>query len=139
VKLVPTADAYRSGWYTHLGGTENLHQELVSGDDTYIQSDPETTGASVVFRLSGEGDPGDGCYFRYRYGKNQDDEQSINLFISIHQGGEFPNMPGYIVADWFHEYISSEWTTVEQMLSEAQIEKITDFDDLFVQIQTFEI
>jgi hypothetical protein len=137
----PASDAYHSGWMTHEGGTGTLYQQVneqVPDDANYIRTDPDTITPSVVFKLEGADDPETSLAhcIRYRYGKEPEDaHQQINLWVSIHQGGTFPDMPGFIIADWFHENIPIEWTDAEHLLTETQANNITDYADLYLQFQ----
>lgn len=127
--LNPSADDAINGWTTDTGATDFLStaiDESVASDTDYIQS-PVGPSSSQLYETNLEtfADPlsSSGHVVHYRYKKNVAGG-NIDLVASLRQGASTE------IASWTHTNISNSFTTVDQTLSGAQADSITNYSDL---------
>lgn len=125
----PTTDVTAGAWTNQAGGTALAAAigETVASDTDYIQSANATATADVSeVALGSLPDPlsSTGHIVRYRYGKDIDSGDVVNLTVSLRQG------TGTQIAAWTHTNIVLGPTTVAQTLTAAQADLITNYSDI---------
>jgi hypothetical protein len=134
----PSADQTDGSWTNEAGSNVNLYasvDELSPTDSDYIQS----VLASVVADLSQVAissltDPvsSSGHKVRYRYRKYPTKSARIDLVVRLRQGTTQ-------IAAWTHTNIDGNWATVEQTLSGAEADSITNYADLRIEQEAIEV
>ncbi len=125
----PTTDVTDGTWTDQDGGTSLFAaiDEAVASDADYIQSANATATADVSeIALGAITDPSvsTGHVIRYRYGKNTDLGDVVNLTVSLRQG------TGTQIAAWTHLDIPQNPTDAAQTLTAAQADAISDYSSL---------
>ena len=130
IRLTPDDDVVDGSWTNELGGTilYTSIDESVADDADYIQSSINPVNDLVRIQLS---NPATGVAqpvkLKYRYKKN-DSPTAANLTARLKQGA-------VEIAAWTHTDISSSFVTATQTLTEPQFAAITDFTNLFVELE----
>jgi len=133
--LRPDADDSNAGWINELGGSTNLFESIdeeTPSDADYVQSPSSPAGEIFRFRLSDPAssiDPAKAQTFSYRYGKDTSD-QTIDVSVRLIQGAST------LIAAWEHLDVGTSFVTAEETLTGPQIAAITDYSDLFVEIES---
>ena len=131
----PDADDTDGGWTTEAGGTSlfgSVDEPTSANDSDYIQSTPDPDHDIVKLRLSNpEMLAMRPSTVRYRYRKKGDAGVPLNMTVSLIQGASTT------IASWTHTDISASFTTAEQSLTVAEFALISDFNDLFIQFDTY--
>lgn len=127
--LRPDADDLDGGWTNELEGT-NLFPSIdeASFDDAdYIKSSADPSADVARFRMS---DPTTGvsepAKIRIRYKRTG--AGPIDLTVRLKQGGTE-------VASWVYSGIADTFVTTTETLTAPQFAAITDFSDLFIELQ----
>lgn len=127
--LRPDADDADGTWTNEAGGTSLFASvdDTSANDSDYIQSSDDPSADVCRFRLSNPATvltpPGK---IRVRYKRSG--TGSVDLTVRLKQGTTE-------IASWVLPDISSTFTTTEQTLTSGQYASITDFDNLFVELQ----
>lgn len=133
--LRPDADDSNNGWINELGQTTGLWasvDESVASDSDFIKSPQNPSGQILRLRLSDPTsgvDPAQAQSLNYRYGKDFD-EQALNVTVRLVQG------VSTVIASWDHLGVAVGYVTAQQSLTAPQIAAITDYADLFVEIES---
>lgn len=130
--LRPNADSSLGGWTDQASGTTNIYQsidDVTPSDSDYVQSASLPTSSVARFKLSNGDDPGsDNNHFVvYRYRKPEN-AGTVNLTVRLMEGTTTR-------ATWTHNGIGTEWTTVNQLLSGAEAASITDYTNLYIELE----
>ena len=132
--LRPDADDTDGGWKTEADTTSLFGSvdETAASDSDYIKSSADPDHDICKLRLS---DPSSVSMMpsrvRYRYRKTGDAGIPLNLTVSLVQGASTT------IASWTHTDISGSFATAEQSLTQAQFDTISDFNDLFIQFDSY--
>ena len=129
--LRPTTDISDGGWLTNSGGSDlrAAIDEVSASDADYITSSSSPTSADIAeIKLSTGANPNtsdDGAlhHIRYRYKKDSSGGDTINLTVRLVQAST-------VIASWTHTNISDSYVTVDQTLTDAEANAITDYGDL---------
>lgn len=127
----PSSDVSNAGGWTPDTGTalwdklDEVTYSTSGSDHISSPSSPGSPGAVCVVGLSSLTDPavGTGHIVRYRYAKVPNGGRQANLHVRLLQGTTE-------IAAWSHSAITSGVSLVEQTLSGAQADAITDYSTL---------
>lgn len=129
------------GDYTDADGSatdifESIDEE-VADDDDYIQSEEAPANAVYVCKLSTLLNPlvKTNHIVRYRYQKQDGEEEQLDLVVQLREGYEDEGTPGTLIKEWTHTDVGDTWITATQTLSEAEANEITDYGDLFLRVR----
>lgn len=132
--LRPTADALDGGWRTNTGGT-SLHEaidEETPSDSDFVRSTSNPMNDLMRIALSAPGvtvDVSQAVTVRYRIGKSG--PGVINMTVRLKQGAT-------VIAAWEHLDVPPGYVTLAQTLTSPQKAAITNWGDLFLEIEAQE-
>ena len=134
----PVADVADGTWTDQLGGVSLFAaiDEATSSDADFIESALLTTTADVSeVALAPITDPNTFAdhIVRYRYGKNFAGGDRVDLTVSLRQGTATE------IASWTHTDIAASPITVDQTLTAAQADAVTDYNDLRLRFSAFKV
>jgi hypothetical protein len=126
----PDADITDGSWTNEADSNVNLFasiDELVANDTDYIKSAELTTGQTdtTVIRLSDLADPGLAVHHRLRCRFKKTGTNTMNLTVGIYQGATE-------IKSYVYNNVSTSYVDVDETLSEAEADEITDYTDLRV-------
>ena len=128
--LRPDADDTDGGWTNELDGSvlfSSIDEAAPADDNDYIKSSTGPFPDVCKVRLSNPSSlVATPAKVRIRYKKSGTDE--INLVVQLKQGATE-------IAQWSYVNIPNTFTTAEEVLTTAQFNAITDFNDLFLEFQ----
>ncbi len=134
--LHPSADSADGNWTDDGGGTALAAaiDETTASDSDYIQSEfgPSSSGCRVKLESSGDPESSSGHIIRWRVGKNQTGGDTINMTVTLRQGGADTLGAGTQIATFNRNAVDS-LTTYEETLSGTEADSITDYGDLYLE------
>ena len=131
----PDADTNIGSWTNQAGSAVNLFQsidEVTPSDADYVRSEINPVSSAARFRLSDFGSAVDTNYdhiIRYRYGKDFNDGQQIDITVRLIQGAST------VIATWSHPNVSTTIAQANQTLTAPQVASITNYADLFIEFE----
>ena len=131
--LYPDADSSIGNWTDQAGGTTDIYQaidETEASDTDYVKSESNPSSSAFKVRLSNPGTAPDSSgrhEIAYRYRKNSNGNQQINLTVKLVEGAST------VIATWSHTDIGTTVTAAQQNLSTGEVSSISDYDDLFLE------
>lgn len=126
----PAFDIVDGGWTTDSGGTDLYAaiDEVTADDNDFIQSPTLDLGESATAEV-GIQDMADpqanfGHRVRARFRKaNVSGSRPIDFTIRLKEGAT-------VVAEWTYPAVSTDWVAVDEELTTAEADSITDYGDL---------
>ena len=130
--LRPSADTSLGSWTDEADGATNIYahiDETSPSDADYVQS-PNNPSANIYkFKISTGSDPTvhTNHIISYRYRK-PDSTGTVNLKVRLVEGATTRK-------EWTHNDIGTTWTTQEQTLTEGEAATITDYSNLYLELE----
>jgi hypothetical protein len=130
--LRPSADTSLGSWTDEADGVTNIYthiDETSPSDADYVQS-PNNPSANIYkFKISTGSDPTvhTNHIISYRYRK-PDSTGTVNLKVRLVEGTTTRK-------EWTHNDIGTTWTTQEQTLTEGEAATITDYSNLYLELE----
>jgi len=130
--LRPSADTSLGSWTDEADGATNIYthiDETSPSDADYVQS-PNNPSANIYkFKISTGSDPTvhTNHIISYRYRK-PDNLGTVNLKVRLVEGTTTRK-------EWTHNDIGTTWTTQEQTLTEGEAATITDYSNLYLELE----
>jgi len=134
----PSTDTTRDNWEEDDGTTTSIFDqidEVIADDNDYIRTVPTPTSDVYVTKLTTLEDPvsSSGHIVRYRYRKDADLGDQIDLIVQLRQGYVNEGTPGTLIASATHNDIpGNAWTAGSFTLSGAEADAITDYTNLYL-------
>lgn len=134
----PSADTLRDNWEEDDGTVVNIFDQIdeaVADDADYIRTVLTPTSDVYVTKLTTLEDPlsSTGHIVRFRYRKNADLGDQIDLVVQLRQGYINEGSPGTLIASTSLTNIpGTAWTAGSFTLSGAEADSITDYTDLYL-------
>lgn len=133
----PDSDALIGNYTDEAAGTTNIFNsinDVAASDATFVQSPILPVNEPYVCGLSTVVDPevNTGHVVRYRYFKDPNPGQQIDLTVELREGYVNEGTPGTEIASWSHLDIPTTPVTQAQTLSGIEADSITDYSDLFI-------
>lgn len=130
--LRPVADTSLGGWTDQSGGTTDIYatiDETTASDSDYVQTPNNPSTNIYKLKLTSGSDPGvdTGHVISYRYRKPEA-AGTVNLKVRLVEGTTTRK-------EWTHSNIGTSWTTQVQTLSEAEASAITDYTNLYLELE----
>lgn len=147
----PDSDGTITGWTDQAGGTTNLYatlDETTPSDADYVKSaDNPTAAQRLRLRLSDVTDPvtSSGHTFNVRMQKSLSGGSTITARLWIYQGGAGTLGAGTLIATFDGTYNSTfnnmpnGWATYPLTLSASETDAITDYADLWIEIEADQV
>lgn len=130
VLIVPNADVTTGTWKTETGGTTNLYTKISESfpdNTTYIQSDINPSGDLYKASLSAPvPNVGDDVVIDYTLGKRVGGSR-LDYVLNLKQGTT-------LIKTWSHTDVPEGPTAYNVILSQAEVDSITDFSSLSLEI-----
>lgn len=134
--LVPSADSVDGNWTDSGGGTSLAAQidETSASDADYILSELSPSNSSCRVKLASGGDPGvsTGHVIEWRVGKDTTGGQTINVTVTLRQGGGNSLGGGTQIATFTRNNVDA-LTTYQETLSGGEADSITNYTDLYLE------
>ncbi len=129
----PDGDSAIGAWTDDVGGTTNIYQEIdeiVPDDTDFIHSEAIPVNSKYVATLSNVTDPNtsDDHVVRYRYRRN-DSFNVIDIIVRLKQGAST------VIASKTHAGVTTTFVDGEFLLSGAEADNITDYNDLRIEFE----
>lgn len=134
----PSTDTTRDNWEEDDGTTVNIFDQIdeaVADDLDYIRTVLTPTSDVYVTKLTTLEDPvsSAGHIVRYRYRKDADAGDQIDLTVQLRQGYVSEVSLGTLIHSEVHTNIpGTGWTAGTFTLSGAEADSITDYTDLYL-------
>lgn len=135
----PLLDSQDGAWTTQAGGT-NLSDQLdehVVDDADYIRSELRPVDSACRMKLEPAADPDLDKYhsLNWRVAKSAADGNTVNMQLRLYQGGATTLGGGTLIASFDRLDVSESFTTFHEHLSEAEAATISNYADLFVELE----
>jgi hypothetical protein len=134
----PSTDTTRDNWEEDDGTTTTIFDQIdeaVADDADFIRTVLTPTNDVYVTKLTTLEDPvsSSGHVVRYRYRKNADVGDQIDLTVQLRQGYTNEGAQGTLIASATHTNIGgTAWIAGSISLSGAEADSITDYTDLYL-------
>jgi len=130
--LRPSADTSLGSWTDEADGATNIYthiDETSPSDADYVQSPNNPSTNIYKFKISTGSDPTvhTNHIVAYRYRK-PDSTGTVNLKVRLVEGTTTRK-------EWTHNDIGTTWTTQEQTLTEGEAATITDYGNLYLELE----
>ncbi len=147
----PDADGTITGWTDQAGGTTNLYatlDETTPSDADYVMSaDNPTAAQRLRLRLSNVTDPvsSSGHSLNVRMQKSLSGGSTVTAELRIYQGGSTTLGAGTLIATFdgtdnsAMDNVPNGWTAYSFTLSAGETDAITDYTDLWVEIEADQV
>jgi len=128
----PTTDTSLGGWTDQADGTSSIYtaiDETTASDSDFVQSPNNPSTSIYKFKIGTISDPGIHAnnIVAYRYRKPEA-VGTVNLKVRLIEGTTTRK-------EWTHSNIGTSWTTQEQTLTEGEAATITDYSNLYLELE----
>ena len=134
----PVSDSVDGAWTTQDNGTDlvSVIDEDVAADADYIRSELQPDNSACRIKLEGLSDPNSstGHILRWRIAKDAGAGATVNMTLTLRQGGGDVLGAGTQIASFARSDVSETFTTYEETLSGAEADAISDYSDLYLEL-----
>ena len=135
---LPAADSVDGQWTTQAGGAdlEQAIDDLVVDDADYIRSElhPDSSACRIKLGPLTDPDMSTGHVLRWRIGKDTAGGNTVNMTLSLYEGGGDVLGAGVLVAQFARNDVAAGFATFEEHLSEAEADTISNYGNLFLEL-----